>query len=242
MSRAALRAIEAERLRRDAHWALFESGYFRTKDEHDLDDPVKPLPNLPYLRAMLDWLLVSGRLLAPAQATWALAAEPQALPRLLFAAQAGILFIEKSRQILATWLCCAYALWRAKSRPIQFILLQSKKEEDAANLVYNKDPATARISFMESRLPPHLRSIDFKTGAAYANLYFPNGSRIWGIPEGADIIRSNTPSLIVSDEACFQPEFGGAYTAALPAIKGGGQLVALSSAHPGDFAQLIEAV
>ena len=40
----------------------------------------------------------------------------------------------------------------------------------------------------------------------------------------------------MSDEAAFQPEFENAKDAAMPAIKGGGQLVALSSAAPGAFA------
>jgi hypothetical protein len=66
-------------------------------------------------------------------------------------------------------------------------------------------------------------------------------SHIWGIPEGGSIIRSNTPSLVVADEAAFQPEFGESYTAALPAVKGGGSYVALSSAELGAFAELVEA-
>ena len=105
-----------------------------------------------------------------------------------------------------------------------------------------KEPWFARISFMEHTLPKHLKSLTFPRCASYSQLLFPNGSKIWGIPEGGDIIRSNTPSLVFSDEAAFQPEFDKAYTAALPAIKGGGQLVAISSAEPGAFGTLVEAV
>ena len=148
--------------------------------------------------------------------------------------------VEKSRQVMATWLCCAYLLWRAKFRDHQLLLVQSKKEEDAANLVFNGEAWVSRISFMETNLPQHLRTVRFPKGASYAQLRFENGSRIWGIPEGGDIIRSNTASVIFSDEAAFQPEFGNAFTAALPAIKGGGSYVAISSAEPGSFADLVE--
>ncbi|NIP40492.1 MAG: hypothetical protein GTN39_03150, partial [Candidatus Aenigmarchaeota archaeon] len=76
--------------------------------------------------------------------------------------------------------------------------------------------------------------------ASYAQLVFPNGSKIWGIPEGPDIIRSYTGSILFSDEAAFQPSFEAAYTAALPMIKGGGQFIAVSSAEPGFFEKMVE--
>lgn len=233
----ALKAIERERWRRDPHWALFDSGYTRTKDEHRLEAPIQPLPDLPYLRALLDLLLVSGGLLEPMKAIHALAAGCS-LTYLLYLAQARVLFMEKSRQMLVSWLCSGYCWWRGKALAHQLILIQSKKEEDAANLVYaGQDATNARMSFLEAQLPRHLQSIRHQ---AYAHLYDLNGTHWWGIPEGGAIIRSNTPSVLFSDEAAFQPEFGKAYTAALPAVKGGGQLIAVSSAELGDFCDLIE--
>lgn len=233
-------AIQRERARRSAQYFVFESGLV-TKDEHDVIHPIKPFYDEPYLRALLDCLLVSGRLQTPEQAQYAQAVG-HTLPWLQAVAAAGILAIEKSRQVMATWVCCAYALWRAKSYPHQLILIQSKREEDAANLVYVKEAFVARISFMETHLPAHLRTLQFPKCATYAQLFFPNGSHIWGIPEGGDVIRSNTPSVVIADEAAFQPEFDASYTAALPAIKGGGSYVALSSANPGSFQVLVEGV
>lgn len=237
MSVAALKALERERMTRDAHWFLFDSGACVTRDEHDFEHPVKPIPDLPYLRAVLDLLLVSGGLLDPTRAVHALVAGGTG-PYLRYLAQARVLFVEKSRQMLVSWMVCAYLLWRGKAKAHQLILVQSKKEEDAANLVYaGQDMVNARMSFIESRLPRHLQSITHK---AYAHLYDQNGTHWWGIPEGGSIIRSNVPSVLFSDEAAFQPEFGKAYTAALPAVKGGGQLIAVSSAEVGDFCDLIE--
>ncbi len=148
---------------------------------------------------------------------------------------------EKSRQVMVTWLCCAWMLWTAKYTPHRLILVQSKREDDAAALVFTKDPFFARMSFMEYHLPAHLKTLAFPKAGSYGHLYFPNGSHVWAIPEGGDIIRSQTPSIVFSDEAAFQPEFGAAVTAALPAIKGWGCFVAVSSAEPSTFQELVEA-
>lgn len=232
-------ALERERCRRSAHWFIFDSGYLRTKDEHDGDEPVKAFPAHPYLRVILDCLLVSGRYIEPYRADYALGAgfEVAWLERI---ADMGMLPVEKSRQVMATWIVCAYLLWRAKFNPYQLILVQSKREDDAANLVFAKDADVGRISFMETHLPKWLRSVEFPRGATYGHLHFPHGSHIWGIPEGGDIIRSNTASAILMDESAFMADFEASYTAARPAIDGGGQLIMLSSAHPGAFCTLVE--
>ncbi len=230
--------IEAEDCRRSAQYFVFDK--LLSKDEHDTRNPIKRFPNHPYLRALLDCLMVSGHITRPTEAHVALQAgfSPEWLSDLY---ASGVFAVEKSRQMMVTWLVCAYLLWRAKYLSHQLILVQSKKEEDAANLVFVKEPHVARISFMEVHLPSHLRSCVFPKAGTYAHLYFPNGSHIWGIPQGADVIRSNTPSVWFSDESGYQPEFDPSYTAALPAVKGGGQAICVSSAEPGAFQELVEA-
>ena len=191
--------------------------HVQTKDEHDEQSPIKLFPKKPYIPYLFD----------------------------IFTAKLqSIFFIAKSRQIMLTWLCCVYALWLAKAIPHRLIFLQSKKEEDAANLVFSggrtgKNWDVARISFIEKHLPWWLQ--DEGIESAYGKLLFPNGSKIWGVPEGADMIRSYTPSLVISDEAAFQPEFGSAYTAMLPVTKQGGCLIAISSANPGPFGEIVAA-
>lgn len=144
--------------------------------------------------------------------------------------------VEKSRQIMITWSACLYCFWRAKYTPNRLIFIQSKKEEDAANLVYNKDPFGARIAFMEHSLPPALRTVDFGKNASYGQIVFPDThSKIWGIPEGGDIIRSYTASVVFSDEFAFQPEAAEAYKALKPTISGGGQFICVSTARSGAF-------
>ena len=149
--KTAIDQIEFERCRRDPHYFIFEQ--VRTKDEHDAADPVKRFPDHLYLRSLLDCLLVSGRLLPPADAKYAIEAG-HSETWLTAPGTSGILMVEKSRQVMATWICCAYLLWRAKFRDHQLILVQSKKEEDAANLVFNGEAWVARMSFMEVNLPP----------------------------------------------------------------------------------------
>ncbi len=233
--------IAKERARRSAHYFIFESGFLKTKDEHDQENPVKTFPDQAYLRVLLDCLLVSGRYTKPDAALFALSAGVP-LDWLERIADIGLLPVEKSRQVMATWLVCAYLLWRAKYKPYQLILVQSKREDDAANLVFNKEPEVGRVSFMEHNLPSFLKSVEFPKAGTYAHLFFPNGSHIWAIPEGADIIRSNTPSVCFSDEAAFQPEFDASYTAARPCLDGGGQYIAISSANPGSFCDLVEGI
>ena len=237
--RSAANQLDIEHCRRDAHYFIFRSGLV-TKDEHDLQTPMKPFPADPALQSLLDCLLVTGKTLQPADAMYALAAG-HSLLWLTALRTSGLFMTEKSRQVMVTWLCCAWMLWTAKYQAHRLLLVQSKREDDAAALVFTKDPFFARISFMEHHLPAHLKTLSFPKAGSYGHLYFPNGSHIWAIPEGGDIIRSNTSSVVFSDEAAFQPQFGASYTAALPTVKGGGQYVAVSSAEPGEFMELVKA-
>lgn len=149
-----------------------------------------------------------------------------------------LVLVEKSRQLMLTWAMCVVCLWYAKYNPNRLIFVQSKKEEDAANLVYNGEPANSRISFIEMNLPEDMQTLDFKKGASYGQLRFfhPEGtSKIWAIPEGGDKIRSYTSSLVFSDEYAFQPEAEAAYKAARPAMGKGGKFIGVSSARNGAF-------
>lgn len=230
--------IEKELYRRDAHKFVFEA--VRTKDEHNRENPVAHFPDELCLRATLDDYLVGSRLLLPADARWSLEAGTP-LSFLQHIHDTGIYFTEKSRHVMATWITCAYLLWRARRDPHQLILVQSKKLDDAVLLVYDKEPDQGRISFMEWSLPQHLRMAEFPSAGKFGNIYLPNGSRLMAIAQGGHIIRSHNPSVVFSDEAAFQDEFGHAFTAALPAITHGGQLIVVSSAEVSEFMKLVEA-
>jgi len=230
-------AIELERCRRDAHFFIFDSQRLKTKDEHDHDNPVKSVPDHPYLRIFLDCLLVGGKLIEPGKAHHALRSgiDREFLDYLY---RAGVLFVEKSRDLFITNLVCCFIHWRAKYVRYQLILVQSKNEDDAANIVYNKDEDAARLSFQEYQLPEHLKSTNLRH-ASFARINFDSGSRVRGIPEGARIIRSEHPSMIFSDEGAYQDEFDSSFTSSLPAVQGGGFFLSVSSAEPGSFQAIV---
>jgi hypothetical protein len=199
------RNAELELCRRDpAYWLWNDQRYVWTKDESDHIVPVKAFPDEVGARFTL--------------------AEIHREP---------LIMIAKSRQIMATWLVCAYWLWWAMFFENQLLFIQSKKEEDAANLVFNKTPGQGRISFIYENLPGWMKPPIIPSMGV---MIFPNnGSKIWGIPQGSDIIRSYTASGVFSDEFAFQPFAEDAYKAAKPSAK---KIVGVSSANPGFFARL----
>ncbi|MBK8871766.1 MAG: hypothetical protein IPN19_12235, partial [Elusimicrobia bacterium] len=202
--------------------------YVRTKDEHDALNPVKPLPvdpdtgkTLAYILAIFHMLLRHDELMIP-----------------------------KSRQIMVSWILAIYSCWLARTQKHGLILLQSKKEEDAAKMVSmgKDDLDTARMTFIETHLEnpdgtPATWLMDPKVraakGVAYNKIGFKNGTNVEGVPQGGDQIRSRVPSFYANDESAFQDEFGKAYEAAQPALQGGGRAVYVSSAAPGYFCDLV---
>lgn len=141
-----------------------------------------------------------------------------------------LLLIPKSRQMMITWLMVALHLHDAQFYAGRCIFFQSKKEEDAAALI-------ERAKFIYDHQPAWMKEPAQKKSC---EIFFPEkNSRIKGIPQGADQIRSYTASGIFIDEAAFQPGAREAFTAAKPSIDGGGRITMVSSANPGFFETLV---
>lgn len=142
--------------------------------------------------------------------------------------------IPKSRQVMVTWLCITFCLWWGMNKSGQLILFQSKKEEDANRMI-------DRVWGIYERLPQYVKDA-VPAEHSYLKIKFPTlNSKIEGIPQGADQIRSNTPSVLFSDEMAFQDEAEASFAAALPALqgaRGGGRGIFASSAAPGFFQEL----
>jgi len=193
---------ELEKCKRNcAYWLWHPLKWVWTKDEYDLLNPLKPFQRDEALYYVLQEILNNP-----------------------------LVFIGKSRQVMLTWLMCAVWDWWARFYGSQLLFIQSKHEEDAANLVYNKIEDSARIDFIENHLPHWMSQTKIKR--SYGQLLFPNGSKIWGIPQGSHTIRSYTGSGLFADEAAFQPFFAQAYRAARPSCR---KIVAVSSAEPSAF-------
>lgn len=142
------------------------------------------------------------------------------------------LFIEKSRQIMVTWLFVCLYLWDALFHNARRTFLQSKKEEDAdelierARVVYGN---LERIEFPE--LPQVAKTSSGKLGTE-SEMSFPSmDSKLVSIPQGPDQVRSYTWSGGLADEIAFQKKAYDAYTAAVPSLMGGGRFTAPSTAN-----------
>jgi len=176
----------------------FLTKHARTLDTHDKEHPIKHFPEKQYIKAMVDaWL------------------------------DNPVLFIMKSRQIMATWTFVGLNIWSAMFGGNELIFFQSKREEDAVGEEVAATGLLGRARFLIAHLPPWMMP---QVEGPYNKLAFPKtNSLIWAVPQGGDILRSHTASSVLSDEATSQPEFPEAYTGSRPTITGGGRFTALSS-------------
>lgn len=217
-SRAAARAlaeiksrgseITPELMQAIADPLLWLEQHTRTHDSHwreaHATSPYRPFPDKPYFNPLVELIQ-----------------------------QEPVLFIEKSRDMMISWLCVGFFTHAAMVNEHREVLFQSQKEDKAAELVdYAKTLYDQQDEALKRRFPL-TKSIREQ---AALKLEFANGSRIIGIPEGADQIRSYHPWGLLMDEAAFQPEAGEAYDAAVPVCQ---KIIVVSSAGPGWFADFV---
>ena len=140
------------------------------------------------------------------------------------------LLTPKSRQMLLSWTGTGCGLWDAAFHEGRFVYFQSAKEEKADKLIQ-------RAYFMWKHLPPCKPHAVY----TYCRLKFPDlHSSIEGVPQGADAIRQETASGILSDEMAFQEQAKAAFIAAKPTIDGGGWFWGISSVNgPNFFKELV---
>jgi len=147
--------------------------------------------------------------------------------------QDQFVFIEKSRDMMATWLAVTCYTWDTLFHKGRQNIFQS---EDAAKTL----ELVQRAAFIYNNQPKFLKDVmpaRFAQGAAKSGFVsVPGlGSEILGFPQGADQIRQYHPSGVFQDEAAFQEMAGAAFMAIKPAIQQGGRFTAVSSANPSWF-------
>lgn len=129
--------------------------------------------------------------------------------------------ILKARQLGMSWCVIAYLLWQALLHPSQTILLFSRRDDEAMDLLVN------RFRAMHQRLPAWLRAKALVKDNDH-DLVLSNGSRIMAFPAtGGD---SYTASIVLLDEIdliLHQDELIGSVK---PTIDAGGRLILLSRA------------
>jgi hypothetical protein len=140
--------------------------------------------------------------------------------------------IPKSRQIMITWTCVAYLVAKAIFWRHRLIFLQSKKEDDAAMLIDRAKHIYEHLPWWMKSAAPLKRQLH---KLPFNKLILANGSLMWGVPQGADVLRQYTASIIFGDESAFQEKAEDAYKASKPTTDGGGQSILVSSVNGKNF-------
>lgn len=192
---------------------FFMRHHCKTRNENpDADqDPYQPFPDLEYLRHLLaSWQRVAAR------------------------PYNKIGLTAKSRQMMISWFACAMVLWTCMTRKGSRVGWQSKKAEDA-------DQMLERIYGLWQRLPRSVRE-KYPCERKFLYLRFPETDcDVHAIPQGPDQVRSYTWSLFISDEMAFQDDADRSYYTLLPALGKNGMAWIISTAGPEQFQLLYEA-
>lgn len=163
-----------------------------------------------------------GRLLDPGSEEWKPFHLWPAQVRVLAAMRdEKLVAVLKARQLGLSWLALGYALWLATFQANAIILMFSKSDTEAKELV-------TRYQGMHERLPPFLqREVERSNDHV---LEFTTGSRAQAFASGGTGGRSYTASLVIVDEADFAPRLKNLLTAVKPTIDAAGQLFLISTA------------
>ncbi len=144
--------------------------------------------------------------------------------------------------MMMSWLFTTLYLWDTQFHHGKLTFFQSKKADDAddlvkrAKFVYDHEPRFLK-RYLEGGVFKDLHVNPQHNGQhTQGKMMFPEiNSEIRGIPEGGDVIRMHTASGILSDEMAFQPEAKSAYTAAKPTISSKGRFTGVSTAEDNTF-------
>ncbi len=138
-------------------------------------------------------------------------------------------WIPKSRRMMASWTCSAWMVYSARYFPYNACFVQSETETKAAYLT-DKRCCFIEDHLREPMLRRHYKPIRTCEGLI-GRITYDNGSYIWAIPQGDDVIRSYTFSKLFMDESEFQPEAQKALVSALPTLEKGAQLIVASTSN-----------
>lgn len=138
------------------------------------------------------------------------------LQRLADEAQSVVL---KARQLGLSWLVLCYALHLMLFRPAATLLIFSKRDEEAIELL-------KRMKGVYERLPVWMRSRTIVLDSLH-DWELSNGSSVKAFPTTGG--RSYTGSLVIVDEADFVQDLDQLLNAVKPTIDAGGQMIMIST-------------
>jgi len=141
-----------------------------------------------------------------------------------------VLIINKSRRMMATWIVCAFALWKLLFFPNVGIYVVSRKSEEANDLL------NERVWFMYENIPEEYKTFLPKLTKKFNIIECEEmGGFIKGVASGPDQIRGKTASLVIWDETSSTDYILDTWKSLGFTIKGGGQVVVLSTPRLNDF-------
>jgi hypothetical protein len=132
-----------------------------------------------------------------------------------------LVVVLKARQLGLTWLVLAFALWLLLFHPIATVLLFSRRDDEATDLL------AVRLRGMYDHLPEFLQASGFMADNDH-EWALASGSRALAFPTTAG--DSYTATLAIVDEADLVPDLDRLMRAVKPTIDGGGRMVLLSRA------------
>lgn len=129
--------------------------------------------------------------------------------------------ILKARQLGISWLCIAYALWLCLFHPNKLVMVFSK-DQDSANEMIRR----AKGIYQRLQRKPAALTVDNVTTIGWSN-----GSRIKSFAATEDAGSSYTASLTIIDEFAKMRYANELYTSVMPTIADGGKMIILSTAR-----------
>ncbi len=131
----------------------------------------------------------------------------------------------KARQIGFSTTVGFFAFWMAVTRPESSILLLSRGEREAQELL-------EKVKFGLDRLTPFVQAkVPTVSVRTLSKIAFSNGSEILSLPSASDPARGYTGSLVVVDEWAFLPNPEESWASIQPVADIGGQIIGLSTAN-----------
>lgn len=135
-------------------------------------------------------------------------------------------FIPKTREMMTSWLACGYIAWQCQWLPGVVWVMQSQKETKANELVnYVRMLYRLQDPWMKERVRVVADNV--------SELKLSNGSKIIGIPQGADQWRSHHPHGALFDEMAHLVGAEECFNIAAPVAR---QIIGVSSVAPSWFA------
>lgn len=130
----------------------------------------------------------------------------------------------KARQIGWSTIVCIFVMWMAMFRPESYIVLLSRKQDEARGLI-------EKCRFIYERFPEAFYNRVERTNRSVDSIKLSNDTIIESLPSRKDPARGKSNSLIVLDEWAFYENPEEAWASIEPTMDVGGQCIALSTAN-----------